>query len=77
MTICKVLSTLPIDENTAIVVEGSRELFRNGIGILDESGKPYEVLSVGMDDSADATIESIDKSSLLVRGTFSSSRIYV
>ena len=77
MTICRVLSMLPIDDNTAIVVEGSRELFRNGIGILDESGKPYEVLSVGMDDNIDAKSESFDKSSLLVSGTFSSSRIYV
>ena len=76
MTIYKVLSTLKIDENTAIVVEGPRELFRNGIGILDENGKPYEVLSVGMDGGVD--IDSIDnRTSLLINGSFVSDRIFV
>ncbi len=76
MTICSVLKTMAVDDNTAVVVEGSRELFRNGIGILDESGKPYEVLSVGMDDGMYMTGSS-DKSSLLIRGYFSSSQIYI
>ena len=53
MTICNVLSTMSVGNNTA-VVDGSGELFRNVMGILDENGKPYEVLSVGVDSMVDA-----------------------
>ena len=45
MIVCSILNTLPIDDNTAVVVEGSRDLFRSGTGVLDENGKPYVVLS--------------------------------
>lgn len=76
MTICNVLSILPIEENTAVVVDSPRKIFKNGIGIMDENGKPYEVLSVGMDCglSADKTTE---KTSLLIAGNFSSKKLFV
>lgn len=77
MRICNVLKTLNIDDNTAIVVEGDRELFWNGMGILDELGKPYEVLSVGMDDNSNMSDDMVDKFSLLINGMFSSSKIYI
>ena len=76
MTICNVLRTMTIDDNTAIVVEGSRELFRNGMGILDDSGKPHEVETVGMDGIADLENE-YNRVSLLIRGSISSNKIYV
>lgn len=78
MTICNVLSILPIEENTAIVVDTPRKIFRNGIGILDENGKPYEVLSVGMERIGDYDCENVlNKTSLLIAGSFSSKKIYV
>ena len=76
MTICNVLSTLTIDENTAVVVDSSRELFKNGIGVLDENGKPFEVLSVGMDNIL-STDNMSGKVSLLLAGNFSSQRLFV
>ncbi len=76
MTICNVLNILPIDDDTAIVVEGSRELFHKGIGILDDTGKPHEVLSVGMDGIIDPEVVQ-NRTSLLIKGIFESTRIYV
>ena len=49
MTVFKVIGRMSVGDNTAIVVDGKGNLFHNGVGILDENGKPYEVLSVGMD----------------------------
>lgn len=76
MTVCNVLDTLTIGNDTAIVVDSSRELFRNGTGILDENGKPFEVLSVGLDDIIDMDADS-EKASLLLSGKFSSHKIFV
>lgn len=76
MTICNVLSTMSIGNNTAVVVDNSGELFRIGIGILDDNGKPYEVLSVGM-DCVTNTENMLDKTSLLLNGEFASKKIYV
>ena len=76
MTICNVLSTMTIGDNTAVVVDGSGELFRNGIGILDENGKPFEVLSVGMDNMINAE-DILNKTSLLLNGCFTSKKLFV
>lgn len=76
MTICKLLNTLNIGDNTAIVVEGSRELFRNGIGVLDDEGKPFEVMSVGMDEIIHSDDMS-NKASLLIKGRFASEKLFV
>ncbi|MBQ9438123.1 MAG: hypothetical protein IJU50_07295 [Lachnospiraceae bacterium] len=76
MTICKVLKMMPIEDNTAVVVDGSEELFRNGIGVLDENGKPFEVLSVGMEKVANSD-ELVDRTSLLLNGRFSSKKMFV
>lgn len=79
MTIYNVLSVLPVNNNTAIVVECSRDMFKNGIGILDEDGKSHEVISIGMERIGN--IENIEnmsgKTSLLISGHFSSKKIYV
>ena len=76
MTICNVLKTISVGEKTAIVVDGSGDLFRNGTGVLDEKGKPYEVLSVGMDMIVNEE-DRIGKTTLLLTGDFLSSKIYV
>lgn len=76
MTVCNILSNIPIDENTAIVVEGSRELFGSGTGILDENGKPFVVLSVGMDGPIN-TDAMLNKASLLIEGNFDSKKLFV
>ena len=77
MTICNVLKTMVVGDNTAVVVEGSGSLFRNGVGVLDENGKPYEVLSVGMDSLINMDNMSDDKTSLLLSGLFSSNKMFV
>ena len=77
MTVCKVLSTLPVGEDTAVVVEGAAKLFKNGTGILDESGKPYVVLSVGMEGGHVDLDDVINKECLLIEGKFSSKKLFV
>lgn len=76
MTICNVLSMITVGKDTAIVVDGPQEIFYNGIGFLDENGKPHEVLSVGMDGGVDGAGMPMN-SALLVAGEFSSKRIFV
>lgn len=76
MIVCSILNTLPIDDNTAVVVEGSRDLFRSGTGVLDENGKPYVVLSVGMEEHFNMD-DMMNKSSLLLEGKFTSKRLFV
>ena len=75
MTICNVLATMTIDDNTAVAVEGKRELFYNGIGVLDENGKPFEVLTVGMNYFTDVN-DLMDKTPLLIKGNFVSKKMY-
>ena len=76
MTICNVLATMTIDDNTAVAVEGKRELFYNGIGVLDENGTPFEVLTVGMNYFTDVN-DLMDKTPLLIKGNFVSKKMYV
>ena len=76
MTICNVLKSMAIGDNTAVVVDGSKELFYNGLGVLDENGKPFEVLSVGMDKTI-ALDGMSDKTSLLLNGSFLSKKIFI
>ena len=76
MTICNVVRTMKISKNTAVIVEGPREIFRNGIGVLDDKGNPFEVLSVSIDNVADPE-ENETKTSLLLSGRFSSKKMYV
>lgn len=75
MRICNVLSTLKIGSDTAVVVDGSREFFSNGVGVLDEKGRPYVVLSVGMDSGTNVVED--DKASLLIEGRFVSKRLFI
>ena len=74
MTILEVVGTAPINGNTTVVVKGSGDVLKNGIGILDGEGKPYQVISVGM-SSPDRAFGKTTV--LLVGGNFSSNRMFV
>ena len=76
MTICNVLATMRISENTAVVVDKPRDMFRNGMQVLDGNGNAYEILSVGIELLNDFVAES-NKTSLLIEGEFSSDKLYV
>lgn len=76
MTIYNVLNKLNICENTALVVEGPREQLKNGIGVLDENGKPYEVLSIGMDNLITFD-NALNRTSILISGKFESTKLYL
>ena len=76
MSTCNVLHTMVIGNNTAVVVDCRGEKLRNGIGIKDENGQTYKLLSVGMDGGS-IDKSSFDKTSLLIEGSFSSKRIIV
>ena len=75
MKIYNVLKTLKVGKNTAVLVEGRGYDFRNGVAVLDSKGKPYMVLSVGMDAGNDT--KSLDRTSLLVKGKFKSNSLFV
>lgn len=76
MTEFEVLCIMNIDENTAIVVNAPGEYFKNGIKIWDDKKNEYEVMSVGLDGGY-VSESSCDKTSLLIKGLFSSNKIYV
>jgi len=76
MTICDVLSVISIGDNTAVVVDGSSVLFRNGMEVLDEYGNSFEILSVGVDTMTHAE-EIMNKTSLLIKGCFNSDVLFV
>lgn len=76
MTVCDVLRILPIGNDTAVVIDGGRELFRNGTGVLNDEGKPFVVLSVGM-DLIEEFNDVEDKTSLLIKGSFKSKLLFV
>ncbi len=78
MIIYNVLDTIRIGDNTSVLIDGKSTPFKNGVGVLDGNGKPYEVLSVGMSSSSNSdTKELLSKTSLLVKGNFSSDKLYV
>lgn len=75
MIIYDVIGSVPLNGNTTVVVNSNGEYLKNGIGILDEQGKPHEIISVALTSSNKES--SINKTTLLVSGEFSSSKIYV
>ena len=71
-----VLSRMDIGDNTAAVVKGPRDLLRNGIAASDEDGMIFEIISVGMDNDINAEYKP-DKISILIKGKFTSERLFV
>jgi hypothetical protein len=76
MVIYNVIDTLPIGNNTSVLIDGDGKYFKNGVGILDENGKPYEVLTVAMSSGRNID-DLLNKTSLLVKGKFSSKKLFV
>ena len=76
MTVLEVLDYKPINGNTAVIVKGTGDNLKNGIGILDSNGKPYLVISVGMTSPLDDSAKE-RSTPILVEGDFSSKRIFV
>lgn len=72
MRAVKVINTLKIGNNTAIILDDKCKDIKNGTAILDDKGKPYIILSVGMDSSKG----SLEKASVLIEGSFKSEKIY-
>lgn len=75
MIVYDVIGNVPLDGNTSVIVKSNGEHLKNGLGILDEQGNPHVILSVAMTTSNNKT--SMDKTTLLVSGMFSSSKLFV
>lgn len=73
MKVHKVIDTLQIGDNTSIIIADNGMDIKNGVGILDERGKPYIILSVGMNNSGG----KMKTTSLLVEGHFNSKKIFI
>lgn len=73
MRVYDVIDTLKIGGNTSIVINDRGKDIKNGIGILDEHGKPYVVLSVGMNN----TKGKLETTTLLIEGIFKSNKVFV
>jgi hypothetical protein len=73
MKVFKVIDTLKIGDNTSIIINDKGSEIKNGVGILDEYGKPYVVLSVGMNNNKGR----MDTTTLLIEGAFNSSKIFL
>lgn len=73
MKVHNVISKLRIGDNTSIVINDKGKDIYNGIGILDENGTPYVVLSVGMNN----TKGELKTTTLLIEGEFNSNKIFV
>ena len=76
MKVYNILSTLDVGNNTSVIVDAPMREFYKGIGIIDENGKPHEVLSIGMSCGSDAA-DSVNSANLLVQGKFVSKKMYV
>ena len=76
MLVYNVIATLPVEENTTVLISGDGRNFQNGTSVLDDKGLPYEVLSVGMSCGNDVD-EMLNKTSLLIKGQFASEKLYV
>lgn len=77
MIVYDVIDTLSIGENTAVLISGDRIPLKNGASILDENGETYEVISVGMSGGYANIEDLLSRTSLLIKGHFSSTKLYV
>lgn len=71
-----VVNTMTVGNNTAVIINGTGEMFGKGTIILNDSGSSYEVMSVGKING-----ESLGKktrnATLMVKGCFESPLLYV
>jgi hypothetical protein len=73
MKVFNVVDMLKIGDNTSIIIDDKGADIKNGIGILDEYGKPHIVLSVGMNNNKGR----MDATTLLIEGAFNSNKIFL
>lgn len=73
MTILNVIDTAEINGDTTVIVQCDDSVPKNGIGILDDNGKPHLVKSIEL-TSGEGTETTVP---ILVEGMFSSSRIFL
>lgn len=69
----EVIDTLKIGSNTSIIIKDKGIGLKNGTALLDDTGKPYVILSVGMNNDKG----NIETTTLLLEGDFKSKRIFV
>lgn len=72
-----VINTIQIGNTTSVLVHGRGTPFKNGIIVSDTKGEIYKVIAVGMSGSVLDVNNALDKTSLLVEGSFSSNKMYV
>lgn len=70
----KVIDTFSIGGNTSVTIEGNGDELCNGLGITDEKGREYRILSVAMVHYENPS--DIKKSTaLLIEGNFTGKEI--
>lgn len=73
MQVHDIINTLKIGDNTSVIINDKGKDIKNGIGVLDEKGQPYIVLSVGMNKAKG----SIRTTTLLIKGHFDSRKTFI
>ena len=73
MKVFKVASSLKVGNNTSIVIDDKCIDLKNGMGVLDEKGKPYIILSIGMAN----TKGNMETTNLLIEGEFNSDKVFI
>ena len=71
-----VMNTMDVGNNTAVIIDGTGELFSKGAQILSDSGSRYSVVSVGM-LNGESFGRRAKNATIIVRGKFSSQAIYI
>lgn len=71
-----VVNTMNVGNNTAVIIDGSSEMFSKGTVIISDSGTSYQVMSVGM-LNGEAVRSKARNTTLVIRGRFQSPKIYV
>jgi len=69
----KIMDTLKIGNNTLIAVDDPCEDIKNGSALLDDSGKPYVILSIGTNSNKN----NINITNILIDGHIKSEKIFL
>jgi len=73
MRVMKVIDTLKVGNNTLIAVDDPCEDIKNGYGVIDENGKPHEIISIGTNNNK----KSINITNILIEGDIKAKKIFV
>ena len=69
----KVLNTLKIGNDTAIVIQDNGKQLRNNIVVLDDNKIKHKIISVGLS----INLQNPEITNLLIEGNFQSNYIYI